>query len=132
MRLPRPSRRASAREKVPPPAPTSAQSPACRGTAAASNASASAMCTVKDSHEARGGTGPWSGHRLHLLRSGIEFLVCNRFNQQLRLEHAGADSPPGTQGAQLPEVSTARHLRHQNETVTPPCHATSCWVLSKP
>src|SRR6266702_4872440 len=128
MRLPRPSRRASAREKVPPPAPTSAQSPACRGTAAASNASASAMCTVKDSHEARGGTA-WSGHRLHLLRSGIEFLVCNRFNQQLRLEHAGADSPPGTQGAQLPEVSTARHLRHQNETVTPPCHATSCWVL---
>src|SRR6266550_856371 len=46
MRLPAWSRWARARENVPRPAPTSAQSPACRGTAVASSAAASAMFTV--------------------------------------------------------------------------------------
>src|SRR6266446_3945638 len=48
MRLPGLSRRARAREKVPSPAPTSAQSATWRGTAAVSNGSASSTFTVRD------------------------------------------------------------------------------------
>src|SRR5438034_1408588 len=56
MRLPAWSRWARARENVPRPAPTSAQSPACRGTAVAISASAAAMFTRLERRGTAGGS----------------------------------------------------------------------------
>src|SRR6266566_4063508 len=56
MRLPAWRRWARARENVPRPAPTSAQSPACRGTAVAISASASAMFTRLERRGTAGGS----------------------------------------------------------------------------